>query len=523
MNEKPFKTLQAHQENRDNFFDAVSLLVQFSFSYSDFERDSDYLVQGKGPAPFTETAEKEAWMRVSTVEHEYFHCRHLLSTSFGYFVFYLHQRLTIHRLGLLSVLKTPDAVKHIQTSTKDLHYYLCRLPDPGGAEHLASIYSDDALVRWIFSPNESSFDLASSVANIGEDVLLFDSKGSPLPSALPFLVNIRKPDSLVFEAIRSAPTIRELIEGIAMWKEYAYISQIALRRCPHRFKQITEEWVISWEELPTYRRAADFILERTGCNLAKALPGVLLDIAFQGAFMSPKPKTWHDVLPQLRLLKMVEHIELLPKSFLDTDSCTPLNEDFYKTIENIFCEKCGWPTTIETLQDIHAVMRSRNEEAAKQLSVQKTHIADLLAEFYDMRFSQTLSARIISPGTYLFPWTNPQSNFIGGFSRPVASFFTDTMVVNTFGAPEAIELLYFSDIVTTAFLDAFFDNNITDAPAQKLYRRARYLYSRSKEYLATNYSCASKVLGDSFDDFITRILGHDYRALRQAMHGSEKR
>lgn len=488
----------------NNLFDSTSLFAEFTFSYAAFESASEHVIEGKLSRELTQKELFGLLEMVCTVEHEYFHCRHLASTSFGYLFFFLHQRLTVSRLLLFKSLPFPEFIAPFAQGGAGLQAFLTKRKLYDALGHLAAIYKDMMFLDCLFRYSSAAArDLA--MARSDEDGYVLDESSDAVIGVGPFLRNIH-PSDIELLGEDDGLSLNELVEGFAIWKEYAYISRILWNRFRRHFGELTRTWVASWRGMPRYRQVGDVIMEHTGCNLSMALPGVILDLAFQGSFFGMADKTWDSVHPILRLRHMLKVAQELPLSIRRVDNCVPVDKSYYDEVEAFFCHKLGWPSSREAVNETLTMMRSRQKFAARQMT---GRFGDVLGSFYDRHFAIALSGRFMAASTYVFPWTNKHREFLGHATAPIVSFFDDRVVINSREKDDVGLMLYFDDIVVTAFFDAFFDQSFLEGPAQALHRRARLLYERTRDVLRERYPELNRQ-DQSYEDFLSERFGWDY-------------
>jgi hypothetical protein len=209
-----------------------------------------------------------------------------------------------------------------------------------------------------------------------------------------------------------------VLEGIATWKEYLAISQLAWFTQRTHFKEITTNWLAQTRDKSLYRFASDLILASTGANMSMALPGILLDIALNPDLSSPL--IWSDFHPVSRLRQLLAHAGELPLKYKRFDNCELVDDGFYREVESFFSSRLGWQTVSTSALNMARTIRNNAEELIKLEHDNPAGKGVALAKFV-----RALEIRAAVPSAFLFSWNSPDPTSLDRTIRPLVIEWMD--------------------------------------------------------------------------------------------------
>jgi hypothetical protein len=486
-----------------SLFTLSALLVELPFSEATHRQAQlAPLLPTFNPEQFKSTLKKRC-----IVEHELFHYRSLTSSTIGYFLFFLQQLLVVAKLQYLKNCPLPllvDLAKDEDFRSKQ--NVVKRHP----AAFAGWIDVLNFTTLWNFM-NRYSAPHAGLITEFLPPFLHTDEYPPACRIPFAFLNNVAPGQELVAE-VSSIPTLQELLEGWALWKEYAYLSQILRFDCPDEFR-FTSEWLKDSRRRVRYRYVPDLILKAIGTNLSMALPGVLMDIATSGPIFSARKRSWLEVHPCLRLVEMLRVAGGLPRHLLKPTNTKLVTEDYYRDIEHYFNKALDW-------QSVESNLLEASDAIDRRVAWGQIHATagtrDLLGAFYDARFKMGISSRRKVMSTALFPWNNPDG--AARVATPPAIKFTDRLGVNLLPSETWFHsYLHLSDIALTLFLEA----SINPEPwSPSIFAQARDIYNLLPTIFTTQQLSSVHFL-PRFEDHIGREIGHDYWELARALRPAQ--
>lgn len=489
-------------------FNISTLHAEIPVPYQEFERatralDSPLLIL---PERLKLRDPEAAILIQAQVEHEFFHARHSFSSTFGWFLHFLHWSSNNYRKIFIGDV---DYSKLILDSRGWLHSFL----DYKKSWHatfsvLALVYLGN-LLDLIRQPNE---ELVSRMDPGRDGLRRWLSKDSDLPlscddrsmgpdefrhtSPLGWLPNVVIPD-LPASGLGNV-SLADLLEGVATWREYMVISQLTWGTVRHNFQGITRRWINKATRRPTYRRAADAIGRVTGCNMSMMVPGVMMDVALNPP-IGPARIEWHDFHPAIRFNRMLVHAVDLPKRYRTVDNCEHPDDVFYKEVEQFFCSRLNWPTVRAST----TALANELKRAGKYL-VETDPFNQLGRAFILMKFVRALEARDHASSTFLFPWNASDPTELGYEIRPLFVEWWDQV---TFSAPTMgeVEVLRTEASVAMARMALEMGLKLNPGPGrdlghvERLYHKLRR--ERPEAYPKHIYTFISQQLGVAEEDF----------------------
>lgn len=495
----------------ENIYDFVSIFAAFDFSYDEFNVAYDNIVNRNTiVSEGTNQILYKHLETVATVEHEYFHSRHLNSSSIGYLLFSLRQRITLSKNSLLKSLPFPEFAIYLRDKNNLITFVKETDPKNECKYYLGEVLKDEIIWDSLQDFSKKNLTVLHSLQKtLRNQWTLVRSEERDNFYAL--LSNILSPDSSLFSLYKQSATLMEIVEGIALWKEYSYISRLLWHYHRDKFSDYAKKWLNSSSGQKRYRKAADLIYKATGCNMAMALPGVLMDIALSGPCWSLRTKDWSEVHPSLRLAKILSITDRIPKSLKAPDNIDMVGINYYLEVENFVCSHLDWSKKKTNLEETLESIRNRQSWSKKQNSSVANSI-DLLTFFYEPRFIHGLIAEINYPSTQLSPWNHEHSELVGHYTKPAASIFTDRISASSlFDEPKVLLLGYLNDIVITLVVNAITNSDILPFTSRSIFKRARNIFGlRKSAFSKKEWEALNETNTVSFEDFISESLGFDY-------------
>lgn len=491
------------QRPTSSSFDLSTLLVELPYTESDANSAQRCLTK---PTGITDEQLTSDLMTSCVIDHEFSHYRCLISTSVGYLLFFLKQIVVLAKLKLIQ--NYPKSHGAIALYIKDINALSGNHPDAAAA--LSDLMYFGQLLKFMdkYDPQIADVIVEDIPATLihSEDHLV-DAHRIPFP----LLNSVTVGNNLLAVDPSSLPTLYELLEGWALWKEYALLSRVLWHGYRDRF-HLTNEWLGASTGQRRYRYVPDLILEATGANLSMALPGVLIDIALNAPIFSDRPRTWQEAHPSLRLVEMLRTADQLPRRLRMVDNIDLVGEEFYREVETFFARALGWTSVESNLHDTCDAV-DRRVAWARQISRGES-LTDVLGRFYDSRFRLGLSARGELLSTMLFPWNNPRSNSIGRLTIPPAVWYRDAVSVSTLQSETWVQsYLHLLDVTLTLFLEACLNfepwGPPTFASARGIYKAIPTTFSQ-EQLSSINFK-------NSFEEFIGSCIGRDYGEFQQSL------
>ena len=492
-----------------NTYDFANAFAVFDFSYEKFTSAYDKIVNRKYVIKNNDRNIKfDDLITISIVEHEYFHGRHFNSSSIGYLLFSLKQRITINKNELLKLLPFPDWLENVN-SNNDLLDFMKKAPLKCRS-HLIDITHDSIILDSLNKFSKKNLQVFHGLQKTLNGQWAIIGAGNKNRDYL--LKNILPPDFSLFSLYKKSASMKEIAEGLAIWKEYSYISRLLWHNYRDIFSDYTRKWLETSYGQSTYRKAVDLIYRATGCNMSMALTGVLLDIALSGPCYSLRTRKWDEVHPSLRLARVLTIAEKIPNHLKSPDNIDMVDIDYYLEIEKFICNHFGWTQKNINLDETLNAIKTRISFTQENISTPPNSI-DLLATAYEPRFIYGLSAERDYPSTQLSPWNHEYREFIGHYTKPAISIFSNKIIASApLDEHPIILITYLNDIVVTLVVNAILNNHLMPFTSQSSFKRARTIYNQRKTAFDPEvWDSLQKNYNINYEDFISDKIGFDYR------------
>jgi hypothetical protein len=440
----------------------------------------------------------------------------MLSTPIGYALFLMRQLLIMRRGDLLRLFWKHEAARPFVVNGQWVS--LAKATQRGQIpREVIDAYGEfmrwDSIFQILLAPRLETLRRLQMMREV-RGTGYFPFSGRPVGGTqryYPQLESLR-PDEIQDEKYTTA----HLIEGLAIWKEYAFISRLAATS--RDFHAITDLWVRRWQGHDLYSRALDAIFAQTGCNACTVLPGILMEIALTCPVFSPRQCAWDEIHPSARFRRILEIAPSLPRHLRGPrpDNLDVIGYGYYQEIESHVCQKLGWTSSIENLQTSLEAIEARAEYG--RTNSPSSIMPDVIGRFLDRRFAQAHHHRTQYPGLMLFPWNHPNAGLIGVYTQPPMTLFEDQMTINPWPDEEPWQFeLYLKDLVISMALEATVHESET---TQLPFRRARVIFSRIESAVGVQ---RFKTGSGTFEDLLSDYLGFDYRALRRWLDENRRR
>lgn len=482
---------------------------------SDYLLDKGEMIRDLSQKPKDKLFEKS--LIASVQEHEFFHHRHSCSTSYGYLSFIISSIGLNIRMETAKLSPIPKAKDQFVEFSK---IKIDDLRDP----YLFNILRCQLIDLLLASIENIDIELATSI--ISSEELIDKYLTIYLPT------NIPTDEEKRINTI--SPTCTDIIESIATWKQFNWLSLIWYGgRSPYS-QDLEKEW-LSWlsNNNPNYLKTANYICKRSNLTLKNGLFGIILDLSLNPPVFSQGITNWTEFSPRLRLDAILDVCKYLPKEFITKDYLELTTKDEYTFIVDVIESKLGWHRSKDifndTLANITKIIKLFDSyhnspvEGSKKYLEKK--INDKAISAYLSQFHYGLYNNIYCPGYMLFPWNHKMSSFVGGLLRPIVTQYSDRLFINSMrihnqGNKSFIYdpvTLYFvlQDMAESIWLLETFNQNIKQT--NKNY--ARKFYKGIPGALIEHFNYSSKVKKEvkvllrgwkKFEKFMSYRLKKDY-------------
>lgn len=428
---------------------------------------------------------------VSLVEHEYFHCRSMLVTTFGWVLFQIYQVMKTLKIELLEALP-----QHPDNTSKQ------GAPSAEQAEfHLRLSLALQSFL------NRPAGDVWKILEPLGREE--GDAFGEHLGRWHPCLSEIARPSDTDLQHSDQLPNVHDIFEAYAVWKEYAYACIFAVRGDPERFHDLTEPIILPSLEAESYRRAGDLLANTSGLSYRFALPGILFDIALSPPLQAGKQTSWDEFHPTLRLRRMAS---ALPTMVLPTWARSlnfePVPDDAYDVMDDLFATRFGWRhARYNKATLLEVLLRQREHDVEELASFASAGPKSIPAAFRSVREFWTIVAlegKLRNPMIFIQPRENSREVArLGYFTQPMITVFDDEMVVNRSVLPNNYFTdLYIVDAIIARYLDFVINSNEFSPPRfiepRHMYRLAKRLAKKRRMQVLQG------ILPKDFDAFIAK-------------------
>ena len=235
-------------------FNLSTLHAEIAVNYADFERnsngyESDFLIV---PKRYRRSSSPQAVFEQGIVEHEFFHARHLMGSTIGWTLYVIERELIRCRQHLAETINLEQLVKD---RASFLHEHYNYRKAGYNYEYMRLFVFFTSLKQLLLNGDESEIDTLNVLISSFESEVRLRSTSDrqhnkllytrELQNSFPFSVlpNFAVPS---ITAVSSQTlTLKHLIEGVAAWKEYATVSQLAWQCKRDNFTQIVDNWVKS--------------------------------------------------------------------------------------------------------------------------------------------------------------------------------------------------------------------------------------------------------------------------------------
>lgn len=453
----------------------------------------------------------------SVQEHEFFHHRHSCSITYGYLSFIVSSIGLTLRQDVAKLCPKPKAKDTLIDFSK---YKLIDLKDP----YLYMVFRCRSIDLLLTSIENLDYKVAESI--ISTEELIKSYFKIYLPKSAPT-------DEEKEKLSRSLSCV-EIIEAIATWKQYNWLSlHWYAGRSPYA-QELEKEW-ISWlgQNNPMYLNAANYIYSRCNVALKNSLFGIILNLSLNPPIFSQEIKSWSEFSPSLRLEAILDACKKLPKKYLERDYLELITQDEYTYIIDKIEGQLGWHRSkdiiSDTLIDINKTLNHLEKYHKPSSKGSKEYFEKLihtrLIYAHTVQFQNGFLDNIIYPGYMLFPWYHPMSTFVGNLIRPIVTQYVDKLFINIMRMedepnksfvydPFGIFILL-QDMTENIWLLETFNQNIEQSP--KTY--ARQFYRRIPDAMKTHFNYSKKVKKEvkvllknwkTFEQFMSKRLNKDY-------------
>ena len=443
----------------------------------------------------------------SLVEHEYFHCRSTLTTTFGWVPFQVQQVMKTHKIEVLEA--APG--------------FLSRDGSQSGPDFKIAknhVLLSFVLQKFLNRPSANEWGILERLPCTQGEAF-----GKPLNRWHPCLSEVVRPQEAHLARSGERIDVQEIFEAYAVWKEYAFACSLALRGDPERFHDLTEPIIFPALEETTYRRAGDLLARAGRLGYRHALPGILFDIALSPPIQVGKLTSWDEFHPSLRLERMAEALPsmALPKwAYAPNFELLPANA--YEVMDDLFAARFCWRRARfnkATLIDV--LLKQRESDAEAVTSFDSGDMNAVTAGFRTMyEFWNIIALRGTQRNPMIF--IQPQSGkeeevtCFGYISQPLITVFDDEMLLNSIVVPNnQLADKFVIDAIISRYLDFMINSNEFSPPR---FLEPRHMYGLAKRLAEKKRMPLLKAsLGKSFDDFILRSGLNPNSAAIQALQG----
>ncbi len=327
------------------------------------------------------------------------------------------------------------------------------------------------------------------------------------------------------KVISELPTCSDLVEAIATWKQFNWLSLIWYGgQSPHS-QTLEKEW-LSWlgKNNPKYLKTANYIAERSSITLKNSMFGIIIDLALNPPIFSQGISCWTEVLPQLRLNAILNIIDkLFSEEDIKKDYLELISPKEYEAIIDKIENKLGWHKSKEIVHDtLKSISKSLDKlkEYNYKSKIEK-EIHSRLINAYLLQFNHGLINNIMYPSYMLFPWNNPHSSMLGSLLRPIATQYSDRLVINIMRLEDLPNQSFVYDptglwiILKDMAESIWLFENINQNLKQTRKFFARKFYNGIPDALRNHFNYSTKVKKevklllrkwDSFDEFISHRI-----------------
>jgi hypothetical protein len=441
---------------------------------------------------------------VAQHEHEFFHCRATLSTTFGWLLFYTARAIRSYQTDMVTASR--GAIQSGQLDQNALSSK-ARFAQTG-------LITADTVWRFLNSPSPY---WAERLRPLG--VL------SPISISLPFathymcLMHVRPPtdDELRYHDV--IPSLPHMLEAHAVWREFFYISYYARHLMPSEgkvterltpFNEFTRQALGPVLQNLRYRRVADLIGQFTGHGLAKTVVGYLLDIALcppmGGEDFSISWKEFHPCARLLEILRIWHSLSL--PDWTNNFNLQPLPREAYEEIDTAIAKKLGWSTALANVRALEKSLLENQPSGGTSESLPPRFMvagqfnpAACARALLENRFMKCFQWKLASGAAFIDPDGPEKLIYVTQqVSQPaITAWEDDFWAPNFFGDPFWEQILI-EDTLLSLFLEEF-----VKVESEHKFELARRFHARATEWLKSNPDHTNR-LETTFDEYVRMIL-----------------
>jgi len=488
-----------------NFFNFASLCIEMDISLEKFVQilkeyfRSDVIGHEKG------NIEKFNDLVVAgMIDHENFHCRQFMSSSIGYLLYVLKQQSIYTKTKYLNNIPLKEFSEYNiknKNQSRDLrdfqHDYKDSIPN-----ECILLYCEMVVIT-------TELELLSNFAKY--EVNSFYGQRNAIENLggfniLPIFSNVQQPNDEMFDTYKKSCSLLEIIEGLATWREFIYVTWMTLLKSPLKLHDYTNRWLKLSENKGRYRNAANLIYKCTNCNMSMLFTGVILDIALNSPVFSEDEKSWKEVHPSLRLAEILAISDKIPKYFKSANNLILVNKEYYLELEYFICKKLKWSPNDVVIKETEGALK-RRIAYGKELSMQGQG-TDILGQFYERHFARALRYKREHPAFHLFHWLYSKNEDIFKSTQPIACFLIDDLYLNILESDSSgIYAIYLLDIVFSLAVESIINNNIFSEYSHQNFIKAHNIFD-----MATSTIPDIKNTYENFESFLLKKLGYHGRA-----------
>lgn len=504
-----------------NFYIPGTMHVDMSITNQQNAAASQYLIDGGikirdlSQKPIDKVFKQS--LIASIQEHEFFHHRHSCSITYGYLTFIVSSIASSYRLEAVKHFPKPENISTLVDLSKPA---INEFRDPF-LYNMLRCQSIDLFLYFI-----ENLDKKHAESLIAADEHINDYVRIHLLALSPTI----KEKNI----INKSPTVADLIEAIATWKQFNWLSLIWYGgQSPHA-RALEKEW-LSWLSTnnPMYLNIANYIYSRCNVTLKNSMFGIIIDLALNPPVFSQGITDWTEFSPRLRLEAILDICKKLPKRFIKKDYLELITPDEYKYIVDRIEDQLAWRKSKDIISDVlKHIDKSINDlekfykspnKGSKEYFEKLFH--SRLTYAYLSQFQNGLINNAIYPGYMLFPWHNPNSEFVGNLLRPIATQYYDKLVLNIMRMEDDPNRTFIYDLLgiwiilqdMTENLWLFETINQNIKQTKKHY--ARKFYNGIPDALRVHFNYSKKVKKEvktllkkwkPFETFMSHRIGKDY-------------
>ena len=358
----------------------------------------------------------------SIQEHEFFHHRHSCSSTYGYFAFVLQS---------ISLSYRSEIAKNIYKPASDIEDFKINSFDKAKLNNPFYYNMAKHCSIELFMKCFEGLDGKCCQNIINND----DNLQEYLAVTIPQTDKSQSENKL----LHSTPKTIDLIEAIATWKQFNWLSLVWLVGQTSHLQELEKKW-LSWlsKNNPAYLSTANYIYSRTGIALRNSLFGIIIDLALNPPLFTDGKFSWEEISPQLRLEAILNACAKLPRKIIEKDYLELITAEEYQSILDLLEGEIGWKksadNTTDALKHIDKSIKSLKEihGSPKKGTIEYSHkhFHSKLVLSYLAQFNNAMLNHAAFPGCMLFPWLSKVTEFTGNLIRPIATQYYDKLSIN---------------------------------------------------------------------------------------------